>query len=210
MKIVAINGSPRGKASNTHVMLEALLAGMDGAAISRIILAEKTLGHCTGCYSCWNTTPGKCILEDDMSGILAAMRDADLLLFGTPLYFGHVSGLFKLFFDRLTAAGGDPHAPRKAPGETRCLMVANCGYPIRNQFSLLSAWIRHVATLMQTPLLAEFYTTSGKVLTAPEEGQQEARERYLAYLTECGRHILREGGLSDALRERLERNVLDF
>ena len=210
MKIVAINGSPRGKAGNTHVMLEALLSGMAGAAVTRITLAEKTLHHCTGCYSCWNTTPGRCIQEDDMAGILAHMRDADLLLFGTPLYFGHVSGLFKLFFDRLTAAGGDPHAPRKAPGTTRCLMVANCGYPIRSQFSPLSAWIRHVAALMQTPLLAEFYTTTGKVLTAPEEGQSAARERYLAFLTECGRHILQDGSLPDDLREQLEKNVLDF
>lgn len=210
MQIISINGSPRGKESNTHVMLEALLSGMTGAAITRITLAEKTLHHCTGCYSCWNTTPGKCLIEDDMAGILAAMRDADLLVFGTPLYFGHVSGLFKLFFDRLTAAGGDPHAARKAPGETRCLLVANCGYPIRSQFSVLSAWIRHVAALLQTPLLAEFYTTNGKVLTAPEEGQREARERYLAFLTECGRHLLRDASLPDNLREQLEKNVLEF
>jgi multimeric flavodoxin WrbA len=191
-------------------MLEALLSGMTGAAITRITLAEKKLGYCTGCYSCWNTTPGKCIQEDDMAGILAAMQDADLLVFGSPLYFGHVSGLFKLFFDRLTAAGGDPHAARKAPGETRCVMVANCGYPIRSQFSLLSAWIHHVSGLMQIPLLAEFYTTNGKILTAPEEGQRPARERYLAYLTECGRHILQNGSLPDNLREQLEKNVLDF
>ncbi|MFA4885939.1 MAG: NAD(P)H-dependent oxidoreductase [Desulfotomaculaceae bacterium] len=47
MKIVAINGSPKGKASNTNIMVSAFLKGAQeaGAQTVNIFLAEKEIKH---------------------------------------------------------------------------------------------------------------------------------------------------------------------
>ena len=64
MKIVAFNGSPRGAAGNTHIMVESFLAGAEaaGAETENILLTDRKIGHCIGCFACWLKT-GKIALE---------------------------------------------------------------------------------------------------------------------------------------------------
>jgi len=63
MKILALNGSPRMKASSTYHMLKPLLEGMEaaGAEIELIHVRKLDLEACIGCYTCWGRTPGECI-----------------------------------------------------------------------------------------------------------------------------------------------------
>ena len=93
MKIVVVNGSPKGRGSNTQIMVEAFLQGAQeaGAETLNVFLAEKEIQHCRGCFSCWLKTPGRCIIEDDMMRILAAVVGADVLVLSTPLYFDTIS-----------------------------------------------------------------------------------------------------------------------
>lgn len=214
MKVVVVNGSPRGQQSNTQVMLTALANGFTaaGAEIHSVCLAEKTIGYCRGCYSCWVQTPGTCIQADDMAGIILTMQCVDVLIFGSPLYFQHISGTLKVFFDRLTAAGGDPHKRRNPADAVKphIVMVGNCGHPHRGQFALVSQWIHIVAHLMQATLIGEFYTTHGKILTQPTPEQHSARTSYLSFLESCGERLGRELTLSPLQAEMATRNILDF
>ncbi|NWF91859.1 MAG: SCP2 sterol-binding domain-containing protein, partial [Syntrophaceae bacterium] len=63
MKILAIQGSPRPKASNTEVLLQEFLKGArsQGAETETIYLKEKKIHSCIGCYTCWTKTPGVCV-----------------------------------------------------------------------------------------------------------------------------------------------------
>jgi multimeric flavodoxin WrbA len=94
MRVVAINGSPRGTASNTAVMIEALLDGFasNGDLVKSIVLSEKSIQYCSGCYTCWSKTPGVCIHKDDMKDIIQQLRDTSVVVIGTPLYFNNISG----------------------------------------------------------------------------------------------------------------------
>ena len=215
MKVVAINGSPRGAASNTAVMTGSLLDGFasNGDSVADILLSEKDIHYCSGCYSCWSEKPGVCIHKDDMKEILAQILDANVLIIGSPLYFNNISGTLKVFFDRLTAGGGNPRdktgssTTRAAP---RFVMVSNCGYPNRNQFDIVSLWINRVAAMMGYAVAAELYTTTGKALTAPTEEQRRARTNYLEYLKGCGRCISRNMELDAPHVALAQRNILDF
>ena len=72
MKVLAINGSPRGQFGNTEVLLKPFLEGCAeaGAEIETIYLKDKEIKHCIGCFTCWTKTPGKCIHKDDMEELL--------------------------------------------------------------------------------------------------------------------------------------------
>ena len=82
MRIVAINGSPRGRASNTSVVVSALLKGAEksGAETKQVFLAEKDIRYCRGCHSCWKETLGKCVIQDDMAGVLSLVAGASIFV----------------------------------------------------------------------------------------------------------------------------------
>jgi multimeric flavodoxin WrbA len=214
MKIVALNGSPKGNQSNTNTMIQALLKGFATPehSVECIQLADKNIRYCKGCYSCWSKTPGVCIHNDDMHQIIAEMRDVDYLIFGSPLFLNNVSGTLKVFFDRLTAAGGDPtnkteSTNKKAP---KYIMVSNCGFAYRSQFDIISLWINRVANMTKAKVVAEFYTTDGKALSAPTKEQERSRTNYLGYLKECGHDLMLKNELNEERKKLLTRSILEF
>ncbi len=214
MNVLAINGSPHGGKGNTGRMLEALLEGfrLEGANTTSVELTDMTIAPCRACHSCWFRTPGSCVQKDGMEDIIQRMRVSDILIFGTPVHFCNVSGQLKVFFDRLTAAGGDPHKAAGTEGKPPpgYILVANCGFPAREQFDVLSLWMRQVARMTKATVLAEFFATRGKVLTAPEPEEAAARDRYLEFLKECAAGLCRNGALDSLQATRLGKEILEF
>lgn len=111
MKIYAINGSPR-KKNNTATLLGKVLEGA-GAAAGRLGMdVEAELIHLydyryTGCRSCFackligGKSYGRCAVKDDLADVLEKLRDADALVFGSPIYFSEVTGELRSFLERL-------------------------------------------------------------------------------------------------------------
>lgn len=201
MKIIAINGSPKGKASNTNVMVNSFLAGAleAGAEVLNIYLAEKEIGYCKGCYSCWFKSPGKCIIQDDMTDVISHLAGANVIVLASPLYFNNISGTLKVFMDRLTVTGS-PHLPKEVQTENKnetpiavvlpkFVMISNCGFPDRSQFQVVSLWIKRVAAMMKTNLIGEIYAVQGKLLSNPTDELRPAIERYLKLLEMAGKEI---------------------
>ena len=185
MKIVAINGSPRGKGSVSAIMLTAFLSGAGADVdIVDITLAEKNVEYCRGCYSCWTSNQG-CILDDDFNEIVKSAANTDIIVFASPVYFGNVTGLFKNFIDRLTSTG-NPHAEVKM-GAPKFIMLSNCGYNSTDEFEIVSLWIKQLVNRMNSSLLGEFYCPNGKQL---RDGKSEKTQAYLKMLAEQGSILL--------------------
>lgn len=185
MKIVAINGSPKGKNSVSAIMLAAFLSGAGtDSDIVDITLAEKNVQYCRGCYSCWTNSSG-CILEDDFKQIINLAANTDIIIFASPVYFGNVTGLFKNFIDRLTSSG-NPHSEVKI-GAPKFIMISNCGYNAESEFELVSFWIHQFVKKMNSTLLGEFYCPNGKQL---RDSTSEKTQAYLKMLTEQGSKLL--------------------
>ena len=104
MKIIGINASPRGDASNTLQLLKSVLEGAEseGAETELIDLYKLRIEYCNGCGTCYAT--GECPLPDDFEELFEKVMDAEGIVLGAPNYINSVPAPMKAFFDRLSDA----------------------------------------------------------------------------------------------------------
>lgn len=218
MKIVVINGSHKGKSSNTNIMVTSFLKGAReaGAETVNIFLAEKQIKYCRACKSCWFNTPGQCVIDDDMSDILPLIKGADVRILATPLYVDHISGMLKVFMDRMIMevspywekdeCGECRHLPAIAP--PKLMMIANCGYPESSQFQVISHWIKRVARNMSTEVIGEIYASQGALLNGQVEELRPITSNYLQVLEVAGKEIATDMKLSEETKKLLIPNFI--
>ena len=101
MKILALMGSPR-KEGNTDILVDTVLSGAKSAGHQgeKLHLYDLNLLPCIDCRNCKNGDK-VCTRDDDMRDIYPKIEGADVILFGTPLYWYGPSGPMKLLMDRL-------------------------------------------------------------------------------------------------------------
>jgi multimeric flavodoxin WrbA len=104
MKILAIHGSPRTLRSTTRQLTQHVLEGAAeaGAETEIVDLCDLRITPCTACEGC--AFNGICVYEDDMPALVERMKEADGIIFASPVYIDNVSGQMKVFFDRLADA----------------------------------------------------------------------------------------------------------
>ncbi len=100
MNIVNLLGSPRPKSNS------AAMAGMFcdaatqlGGRVETYNLNSMSFRGCQGCETC-KKEMDKCVLKDDLAPVLEAVRQCDVLVMSTPVYYGDVSSQLKAFIDR--------------------------------------------------------------------------------------------------------------
>ena len=104
MKIIAIHGSPRTIRSTSRRLASLVLEGAAeaGAETEIVDLADMRVTPCTACEGC--SFNGICVYDDDVPALVALMKEADAIVFGSPVYIDNVTGQMKVFFDRLADA----------------------------------------------------------------------------------------------------------
>ncbi len=124
MKIVAILGSPRPK-SNSTTLARTILekAGAQDAESREFVLNKLQFKGCQGCETC-KTKLDHCVLNDDLSPVLEAVKEADAVIMASPNYFGEVSGQFKSFFDRTYSYLNPDFSSRLKPGKSSVFVFA--------------------------------------------------------------------------------------
>jgi multimeric flavodoxin WrbA len=99
-KIVAFNGSPRSNGNSTH-LLEHLFKGADNYTTDyeQIDAHNLNIEYCRGCLRC--NLLGHCSIQGDQwPKISEKVRQADVLVFASPIYFHHVTAQLKKVLDR--------------------------------------------------------------------------------------------------------------
>ena len=102
MKVLAISGSPR-KSGNSDVLCDEFLKGAAeaGHTTRKIRLAEKKIAPCLACYGCRENHV--CVRNDDMAEVLGAMKEADVIVLASPVYFYSICAQMKTMIDRCMA-----------------------------------------------------------------------------------------------------------
>jgi multimeric flavodoxin WrbA/putative sterol carrier protein len=204
MKILAIQGSPRPKASNTEILLQEFLKGAQsqGAETETVYLKEKEIHSCVGCYTCWAKTPGVCVFRDDMPELLEKVRNCDILVYATPLYNFNMTSLLKAFQERLLPLL-DPHLikteeayrhPPRYEVNRKIVLISDCGFPEVSHFDGLRQVSRHIERNGGAPIVGELLMPAGELLK--QEGLRERAQDVLQVAYRAGVEVIRDGRVS--------------
>ncbi|HBV42468.1 MAG TPA: NADPH-dependent FMN reductase [Desulfovibrio sp.] len=97
--VLILSASPR-KNGNSETLADAFIRGAEeaGNTAEKICLYDKNIGFCKGCLSCQKTR--RCTIQDDADTIIGKMKQADVLVFATPIYYYEMCGQMKTMLDR--------------------------------------------------------------------------------------------------------------
>jgi multimeric flavodoxin WrbA/putative sterol carrier protein len=212
MKILAIQGSPRPRASNTEILLQEFLKGArsQGAETETVYLKEKEIHSCVGCYTCWAKTPGVCVFKDDMPELLEKVKRCDILVYATPLYNFNVTALVKAFQERLLPLL-DPHLikaeqayrhPQRYVVNRRMVLISTCGFPEVSHFDGLRQIFRHMERNGDVPIVGELLMPGGELLK--QHGMQENVQGVLRTVYHAGVEVIRDGKVSREIEAKIQ------
>lgn len=140
MKILILNGSPKGDRSDCMHLTRAFLAGMDSVSkqeVHTLHVIDRHIEYCKGCLTCMRNG-GNCVIEDDMKDILEEILTSDLLVFSFPLYGFGMPAPLKALLDRTLPLGkmdmrkvGEryEHVEQADFSHLRYVMLCGCGFP---------------------------------------------------------------------------------
>ena len=125
MKIVAIGGSPRANGNSNSLLRVAVDAAVErGATAEYFYPSRMKIAGCLACDSCRRAPDAVCVQKDDMHLIYAAVKECDVVVLASPVYFYALSSWVKAALDRCYALitpepqdGGEPWPLRVPPGK---------------------------------------------------------------------------------------------
>ena len=99
-KVLVITTSLRARSNSDRLADEMIRGAKDaGHEVEQISLKGKDIKFCIGCLACQKTQ--KCVLKDDAVEIAEKVKEAETLVFATPIYYYEMSGQMKTLLDRL-------------------------------------------------------------------------------------------------------------
>ena len=135
MNILVLNGSPRPN-GNTAQMIAAFREGAaaSGNKVDVINVCRKKIAGCLACEYCHTKGGGQCVQKDDMQEVYDLLRDAEMLVLASPVYYHGLSGQLKCTIDRFYAAA----YPEKPAHLSKVAMFLSSGDPDMYEGALFS------------------------------------------------------------------------
>lgn len=124
MKILVLNGSPR-PGGNTKQMIEAFKAGAESAShqVNVVDVCKMKISGCLACEYCHGKGNGVCVQKDDMQEIYGLLKESEMLVLASPIYYHGISGQLKCTVDRFYSAA----YPRKPKHLKKVAMILSSG-----------------------------------------------------------------------------------
>lgn len=99
--IVILAGSER-KDGNTDLLVDSFRKGaIKDNKVDVISVRDYKIKPCTGCNLCFDKSGYECAQRDDMQIVYEKMKNADVLVIASPVYFYGISAQLKAVIDRL-------------------------------------------------------------------------------------------------------------
>lgn len=211
--LLIINGSPRGEKSLTMKITNSFIEGLKQINkelnVQTIVLKEQNIQTCRGCFACWQSSQGECIIRDDMKDIMEKYLMSDLIIWSFPLYHFGMPAIVKAFHER-TLPMVLPFIDRHADGSCthpvrderfknkKHVVISSCGFcSVNNNYEALT---KHLDILMGESC-EKVYCVEGELL-----GQAmltRATQPYIEAVKQAGIEYASSGRISDHTRQIL-------
>lgn len=114
MKIAIFNGSPRKE--NTSAMVQAFIEGARAAGhdAEEYQVGKMKISGCLGCEYCHTKGEGTCIQKDDLEKIMPAYKEADMIVFASPIYYFGMTAQMEAAIQRVYCIGKPAKAKKAA------------------------------------------------------------------------------------------------
>lgn len=181
--VLILAASPRREGNSTILAMRAA-EGVEslGGVADVVRLGELSIGPCTACDACRTGSGSGCIIDDDMQPLYEKLREADGVIFASPVYWFKMSAQLKLFIDRTYAMRvGDRHG---LTGKTIGVILTyedDDVYASGGVNALRS--IQDICNYVNADLAGAVYGTAGKV------GEVKNNEKLLEKAYELGKEI---------------------
>ena len=210
MKVLAINGSPHTGEGNTAMILNPFLEGMQeaGSYVDLFYTRKLKIGPCNGDMSCWFVNPGTCGQKDDMQMLLPKFKEADVIVWASPVYYSGVTGPLKNLMDR--------QLPLHIEGEMgskrqKIVLVSTCG---AWELSMFDPLLQQMKALYSRPEGSSDF--AGALLRPMADGMKEmikAGETRLVEgifraAKEAGRQLAKEGKITEELQKEVAKELM--
>jgi len=103
-RVLVLAASPRKNGNSTILALKAAEGvKAEGGEADVVPIGHLKIAPCNACNSCITKPEAGCVIKDDMQPLFQKIRNAQGIIFATPVYWFNMSAQMKLFIDRAYA-----------------------------------------------------------------------------------------------------------
>ncbi len=230
MKIVAINGSHRGESGYTQFLINKLFEGAEkvGAQCETIVLAKHKINRCLGCRICHTQNSYlKCVYndKDDVASLFDIMRTADLLVYATPIYIFNMTGLMKVFLDRITSTADSSipalsnsglffhHIDKELVSKPFVLLTCQDNFESETSKNVIG-YFKTFSKFLDAPLAGILVRKSGLLVGHGKDKEKEQNfpkihNVYEAFI-KAGEELATKGKISHKTQQIANQNIIDI
>lgn len=133
-KAIGINASPRKNWNTAQVVQKTLEGAASAGAETRLVnLYDLDFKGCASCFACkrHENNAAICVLNDDLRPLLEEVMSSDILILGSPVYFGDLTASLRAFMERILFMNYtyDFAAPSKFSGSITTGLVCTMNVP---------------------------------------------------------------------------------
>ncbi len=174
-KIVILNGSPR-KNGNTSALVRKFTEGAESAGhtVTEFFLDKMNINGCKGCFGGHSSRECPYVQKDDMMQIYPAVKDCDVIVLATPLYYWNMSGQIRTAIDRLFALEENDGNRLRGHGRASALLMAAEGNGFEDVLTYYDHLMQHLKWENLGHVLAGGNGDAGDIAGKPELEQAYA------------------------------------
>jgi multimeric flavodoxin WrbA len=218
MKVLAINGSPHMDKGSTALILNPFLEGIRSAGgdVELFYTGKLEIKPCSGDMGCWLKHPGKCAIKDDMQKLYPLVREADAVVFASPVYNSSITAPLKSLIDRMLPIGQpfmeikDGHTYQPNPEgtkEKKVVLVSSCSYWEMDNFDPLIVWMNAFCRSWSMAFAGALLRPHGEALR-PMMDMGAPVGDVLQAAREAGRQLAAQGAMSEETLKIVGRELL--
>ncbi|MGI6117261.1 MAG: flavodoxin family protein [Bilifractor sp.] len=168
-KIVILNGSPR-KKGNTSSLTASFSEGARsvGNEVTEFFINGMDIHGCRGCFGGHSSKDCPCVQKDDMAAIYPKVKEADVVVLASPLYYWTISGQLKTVIDRLFALEEGDGQKLRGNGKAGILLMAAEGNGFEDSLNYFNHLMEHLQWKNLGSVLAGGNMAVGDIAGKPE------------------------------------------